>query len=177
MSNIKAKIPELSICILTYNRENYLKNLLDFVKNEYLKLPDKSNVEIIITDNCSTDDSKKNIENFIKSNNLIEWKYNRNETNLGSLGNLLKAEELSTGKYLWWWGDDDRYKPGIMSAVLKHTESNPDYILLNHSASREPWDCQYFKSALDNSKELNLSILDIIKNSPGTGHRTKRSMA
>lgn len=46
--------PELSICILTYNRKNHLKRILNFAKNEYLNLTDKSKVEIIISDNCSS---------------------------------------------------------------------------------------------------------------------------
>lgn len=165
--NQNTMIPELSICILTYNREKHLKNILSFARNEYNNLRDKLKVEIIISDNCSTDGSKEIIEEFINKNELFEWRYNRNRKNLGLIGNLLKGEELATGKYLWWWGDDDRYKPGIISAVLDHIESNPDYILLNHSASREPWDCHYFPSGLDLIKKLDLSIVDIIKYSPG----------
>lgn len=159
--------PELSICILTYNRKNHLKRILNFAKNEYLNLTDKSKVEIIISDNCSSDGTKEIIDDFLKKEGLSDWKYNRNNENIGLIGNLLKAEELAAGKYLWWWGDDDRYKPGIMQAVLEHIESNPDYILLNHSASREPWDCHHFSSGLDLIKKQNLSILDIIRYSPG----------
>lgn len=157
----------LTICLLTYNRENHLRNVLEFLKEEYNSLENKSSVEIIISDNHSTDGTESFIKNFIKDNQLGDWLYNRNTENIGSIRNLLKGESLASGKYFWWWGDDDRYKPGILSTVLKHIASNPDYILLNHSASKEPWDCRYFSSAFDNIKKTNLRILDIIKSSPG----------
>lgn len=58
--------PLLSICIPTYNRSQYLKETIDsIIGQEEFK---SENVEIVISDNCSTDDTeivcKKYIEQY-----------------------------------------------------------------------------------------------------------------
>ena len=155
--------PKLSICILTYNRKEKLQNTLSILKEEYSKLQNKEDIEILISDNHSTDGTKECIEKFILENNLKEWRFNRNNENIGLIGNLLKTEKLSTGKYLWWWGDDDYYLPGILSTVLNHISKCPDYILLNHSAfGAVPGVNLGFESALGPCTESPLKIEKVL---------------
>lgn len=88
----------LSVCIPTYNRCHSLEKQLDYFKEENL-----SNVEVIISDNCSTDGT---IE-FLQSYTKYDWlKVNINDTNIGADGNINKLLELANGKYVLFLGDD-----------------------------------------------------------------------
>lgn len=70
--------PLLSICIPTYNRAQYLKNTLESIVSQ--KEFNSSNVEIVISDNASTDNTEKIVKEFIgKYENIF---YYKNEINI-----------------------------------------------------------------------------------------------
>lgn len=81
----------LSICIPTYNRVcktlALVRNLLSYLG---------SDIEIVVLDNCSTDDTQ-NILSKIKDERFV---YFRNDVNIGSMPNLLKSLTLGSGEYL-----------------------------------------------------------------------------
>lgn len=71
-------IPLVSICIPTYNRGRYLeRSLLAYEKmQEFVE----KKIEIVISDNASTDDTRERIEPFVrKYSNVV---YHRNEKNI-----------------------------------------------------------------------------------------------
>lgn len=70
--------PLLSICIPTYNRSTYLKKTLDSIVSQADFNTD--DVEIVISDNCSTDDTPEIIKDFtIRYENIH---YFRNDKNI-----------------------------------------------------------------------------------------------
>jgi len=92
----------LTIAIPTYNRAIYLNNQL---KSLIKQVEDFTDIEILICDNCSTDNTKYIVENYIKFNkNVI---YFRQEQNIGLDGNVLSCYENANGKYVWYLSDDD----------------------------------------------------------------------
>lgn len=93
----------LSICIPTFNRRNYLEKAVESVLKIY-----NPEIEIIISDNCSEDDTKDYCENLIKQYPFI--KYNRNKENLGPDRNFLTLFQLATGKYVQILSDDDEVR-------------------------------------------------------------------
>lgn len=79
----------LSICIATYNRE---KEVEECVRN-CLEVVDKY-TEVIVCDNCSTDNTKERLERIVDS----RFKYYRNEKNIG-YSNILKVLMYATSRY------------------------------------------------------------------------------
>ena len=76
------KSPLLSICIPTYNRGNYLRKCLQSIEIQLDKKPHLQNlVEIVISDNHSTDTTKEVVNEFIPKFSHI--KYVVNEKNVG----------------------------------------------------------------------------------------------
>lgn len=128
-SEIKCKL--LSIYIPTYNREKYISRQLRFLLEEF-KYINQEQIEVIINDNCSTDNTKAVVEQVIKGTNII---YHRNGSNLGIGGNMYAAAQYATGKYLWIIGDDDILLPGIVKRVVTVLDSNKNigYMFLNYA--------------------------------------------
>lgn len=127
---------KLTIAIPTYNRSAKLISLLIFLDKEIHQLDDQhiSEIEVLISDNCSNDDTEKCVTDYLRHfSSEYSIKYNRNKTNLGIEGNYKTLAELAIGKYFWVLGDDDIYIEGIVARVFE--EVNKDYysyIFLNH---------------------------------------------
>jgi abequosyltransferase len=121
--------PLLSICIPTYNRSKYLKECLDSLVNqvEYNNI----DVEIIVSDNNSTDATQSIVSEFEGRLNI---KYSKNTANFGSARNILLAvEEKAEGEFCWVIGDDDLVKQqGVKEIVSKIKKNNAlDFFYVN----------------------------------------------
>ena len=123
--------PILSICIPTFNRSEFLKDCLKSITTQVSSIND--DVEIVVSDNASTDDTMKIVEEAKK---LCHIRYIRNHSNIGAARNILKmVRENAEGDFCWILGDDDLIKPGgvlsIFNAVKEH--SDLDYFYVNYS--------------------------------------------
>ena len=105
----------LSICIPTYNRVKFLKVCLQNLLPQII--PYKDEVEVIVIDNCSIDETQQLVNDFIKEYSFI--KYYRNVKNLGYTGNQIKAYTLSNGFYTAFLSDDDVYLDTLLNKLLK----------------------------------------------------------
>ncbi len=113
--------PFLSICIPTYNRVTCLEQCLDSIVDQFTDLDVRGLVEIAISDNNSTDGTAELVGKFqTKYPNIL---YKRNSENLGVDRNILQAVEMSHGKYVWLFGDDDALFPGSLKYLLKEIDT------------------------------------------------------
>lgn len=118
---------KLSICIPTYNRSSYLKRFLEKLYSEIAKFSLHERVEVIVSDNSSSDDTPDIVQSFVKKG-LI---YSRNENNIGPDANFLKLFEMSTGEYIWLPGDDDLFTDDFLPYILQTAEKEKfDYFYL-----------------------------------------------
>ena len=99
----------VSIFIPTFNRSKLLKNSLKSALNQ-----DYSNLEIIVSDNASTDNTEELIRSF-KEPNIF---YSRNSRNIGLINNWQKALELCNGEYFLALSDDDILKFNAISTLI-----------------------------------------------------------
>ena len=109
--------PKVSVCIPTYNRANYVGEAIKSVLNQTLK-----DLELIIVDDASTDNSIEVIEKF-KDPRI---KFYKNEKNLGMVGNWNKAVSLASGKYITILHSDDKYLPQFLAAESKLLDRDPE---------------------------------------------------
>jgi glycosyltransferase involved in cell wall biosynthesis len=92
--------PLVSIALCTYNGENFLAEQLDsLVKQTY------PNLEIIVTDDRSTDGTYAVLTNYAQQYSFV--KIFKNEYNLGHTKNFEKAISLCTGDYIELADQDD----------------------------------------------------------------------
>ncbi|MDR0953726.1 MAG: glycosyltransferase family 2 protein [Elusimicrobiota bacterium] len=116
-------MPRLSICIPTYNRAAFLAKLLSITFRKNFR-----DVEVVISDNNSTDDTAAIVKKFQKRYaNIV---YSKNPTNIGFDANLLKVVSLASGDYCWVLGDDDVLYSHAIATALGYTRSGDDCYLI-----------------------------------------------
>lgn len=115
---------------------------------EEVKNVPASDIEVIVSDNCSTDNTQTVLKEYVQDKGSI--RYNRNSDNLGLIGNLHKLVELAHGQYVWFMGDDDIYHQGLIERVTsKLKEGHFSYLFINHCAYKDnPSDGTGFSSAI-----------------------------
>ncbi len=109
----------LSICIPTYNRASTLEQTLRNI-TENPEIDDR--VEIIVSDNASTDHTRQVVTQFPKV------KYYCNDENIKDL-NFSKVLSYASGEYIKLTNDTTFYKPQAITTILglieKHKETKP----------------------------------------------------
>lgn len=109
----------VSICIPTYNGSKYIKATIDSVLAQTYK-----SIEIIVTDDCSEDDTVKIIKD-----NYPEVKLTINEKHLGLTGNWNQSVSLATGAYIKLMGQDDILAPNAIELQVKSIEKEVNVVL------------------------------------------------
>lgn len=112
--------PLVSVIIPTYNRPEYLKEAIkSAVQQKY------RNIEIIVSDNCSTKSPQAIVESF-QDSRIRFW---RNATNLGMFANTMNALKMARGKYVACLYDDDMWNEDFLEKLVPPLEANPDLAL------------------------------------------------
>jgi len=123
---------KLSICIPTYNRQNFLARLLDNCIKETTGI--ENLVEVCVSDNGSTDETEKILKAYSKKSRLI--RYRRNKKNLGFESNLVSVLSMAKGEYCWIMGDDDIFLKDSIKEILSIIDlKNPDFIISEFKSS------------------------------------------
>jgi len=115
--------PLLTIGIPTWNRADYLRRNLTQLYSEVQSI-NPSLVEIIVSDNCSSDHTPKVVEELQEKGLIID--YIRNNSNVGWALNFIQCFERARGKYVLLLGDDDLLIDGALSYII-NLIANKDY--------------------------------------------------
>lgn len=108
----------MSLCVPTRNRATRLRESL-----ENLREQDYSPIEIVISDNCSEDDTEQVCREAIRQDPRI--RYFRQERNIGLHRNHNFCLDVSRGDLLCICHDHDRRDPRIISEYVSFLEANP----------------------------------------------------
>lgn len=103
----------LSFCIPTYNRKNQLVELI----NDILSI-DRSNIEVVITDNCSTDNTLSALSR-IKD---VRLRVCLNQKPLPAFQNMIQAIFNGRGKYIFYCNDREIVYPDKMESFIAFLE-------------------------------------------------------
>lgn len=107
--------PLVSIVIPAYNGNAFLQEAIASALSQSHR-----NIEIIVGDDCSQEDTKAVTERFDDSRII----YYRNEANLGLTSNLNKAIQVSRGEYICWLNQDDVFYPRKLELQLRELSQN-----------------------------------------------------
>lgn len=109
---MKKSAPEVSIIIPIYNAENYLKRSIDSVRNQTIH-----NIEIILIDDGSTDESGKMCDHYqiIDSRIVVIHKKNEGQYHARRLG-----VEIARAEYVGFVDADDWIEPDMYEVLLEY---------------------------------------------------------
>ena len=115
-------IPVVTLGLPVYNGEIYLdKTIKCVLKQTY------SNLELIIVDNASTDNTERICRKYAAIDSRI--KYFKNSINIGVSANHNRVVELSHSKYFKWIAHDDMFSEDFVEKCVDVLESDPSIIL------------------------------------------------
>ena len=110
-------IKKLSIIIPAYNEGKTIHLLLEKIKT--VQLPNNIEKEIIIINDCSKDDTKGAVQNFIHINYQLNIQYFEHENNKGKGSAIHTGIKKATGEYLIIQDADLEYDPHEYVDLLK----------------------------------------------------------
>jgi glycosyltransferase involved in cell wall biosynthesis len=117
-----AELPLVSVGLPTFNRSRSLKRAIESVR-----VQDYPNLELVISDNASTDESRVVCEEYAASDKRI--RYLRQPVNVGAHANFLTVLQESRGRYFMWLGDDDWLSASYLSRCASVLSTQPDVSL------------------------------------------------
>jgi glycosyltransferase involved in cell wall biosynthesis len=109
--------PLVSIALCTYNGTKFIRKQLDSILDQTHK-----NLEIVVVDDCSTDDTYKIISDYAEKDNRLRCY--KNEVNQGYNKNFEKAISFTTGNYIAISDQDDIWMPHKITSLLERMGDN-----------------------------------------------------
>jgi glycosyltransferase involved in cell wall biosynthesis len=108
--------PLVSVCIPTYNAEKTVVDTVQSILNQTYQ-----NLEIIVVDNASTDNTLAILQQF-KDQRI---KIYTNSKNIGGERNWSRCIGLTSGEYIAIFHADDLYKPDMVKKQVQAFQDNP----------------------------------------------------
>jgi len=141
-------LKKITIAIPTYNGARTIERTIDSIFNQVFSTDD---VDIIICDNCSTDNTSELIKPFDSRITIF-----KNESNLGGDRNFQLCVERSDSEYVWIVGDDDVLKENSIAEVLTKIRTDTyACIFVNYSL----YDIKLQKEILQKVVPINQDIV------------------
>lgn len=126
--NMKNQDIQVSVCVVTYNQEEYIAECLDSLVSQ------KTNFkfEIIVGEDCSKDSTRVIVQKYVDQypELVIPLFY---EKNVGAVENLRQTYLKAKGKYIAHIDGDDLALPNKLQKQFDVLEKNPDCVICAHS--------------------------------------------
>lgn len=107
---------KVSVVITSYNYDKYIKDAIESILNQSY-----SDFELVIIDDCSTDNSVEIIKQFEDE----RIKFIQNEENLGLKSSMQKAISYCSGEWIAFLESDDLWLPDTLEKRLACAEKYP----------------------------------------------------
>ena len=111
--------PLVSIGMPIYNEERFLDRAL-----ESLRRQDYPNIEILISDNASTDATGEIAQRIAETDSRIS--YESTGENIGVAANFRRVQDKARGKYFMWAAGHDEWSEDLVSQSVTVLEQQPN---------------------------------------------------
>ncbi len=118
MVELSMKPVKVSVCIPTYNYGRFIGDAIDSVLSQTF-----TDFELIVVDNCSTDNTREIVEKYVALDKRI--KYIRNDENIGMVQNWNRCIQYAAGEYIKILCADDVLKPTSLEKSVRILDNFP----------------------------------------------------
>lgn len=105
-----------------FNEDAFLRSALDS-----LLAQDYANFEIVISDNCSTDQTSQICLDYAEK--FVQVKYKRLPENIGAAANFRLLQETIDGKYFMWAAGHDLWSENLISKCVERLEESESAVI------------------------------------------------
>jgi len=154
MSTLKPS-PKASIWVIAYNHEKFIAQALESILVQDVNF----DYEIVIGEDCSTDNTRKIIQAYeAKYPAIVKPLYH--EKNVGLHQNAVKTLEACSGKYIALLeGDDYWTDPYKFQKQVDFLEANEQYSFCCHATAEVNENTEVFKIASRDITDISLSYV------------------
>ena len=117
-----SEYPLVTVGLPVFNGAAHLQITIDAILKQSYK-----NIELIICDNASTDETVKIAAQSASLDNRV--KFIKNERNIGIFNNFSRVLREASGEYFMWAAYDDLHSPDFIEECLIHLVANPKAVL------------------------------------------------
>ena len=118
---VPAPQPKVSVCVITYNQERYIRECLQSLVTQRTDFP----FEIIVGDDCSTDGTRAIVQEFVDRHpGLVRPLFQ--PSNTGGSRNNLEVHAAARGEYVAHVDGDDYALPGKLQAQTDILDKDAD---------------------------------------------------
>jgi glycosyltransferase involved in cell wall biosynthesis len=118
---------KLSVTVITYNQENFIRETLDSILAQELNVP----FEIVIGDDASTDKTPEILKEYTQQYPEIIKPIYR-EKNLGHTGNYIETSREARGEYIAHLDGDDLMLPTKLQKQVDFLDKHPECAMVHH---------------------------------------------
>lgn len=114
------KLPMISFVVTSFNYGKFILTTLESIKAQTYK-----NFEIIIVDDCSSDNSCEIIEDFISYNQDLKITLIKHEKNMGQFASMITGLKAAQGEFISFIDSDDVLTPQYAKCHIRvHLETS-----------------------------------------------------
>lgn len=111
-------LPKISVVIPSFNKARFIEESIRSVWAQHYP-----SYEIIVFDNCSTDNTREILSGYPEVDLVIESDHGQSDA-------LNKGFRRARGDIIAWLNADDYFLPGVFERVVEHLEAHPETDML-----------------------------------------------
>lgn len=116
---------KVSVCIITYNHQDFIKDAIESSLNQKCNFP----FEVIVIEDCSTDNTRKKIKEIEKKDNFRVF---FREKNSGVMANYELAFKEARGEYIAFLDGDDMMLDGKLERQARELDKDSSLAICSH---------------------------------------------
>lgn len=115
--------PLVSVIIITYNSSSFVLETLESIKKQTYR-----NIELVVSDDCSTDGTVAVVEEWLNANSkyFTKTKLVAADKNEGISANCNKGVRSTSGEWIKLLAGDDKLEPFAIEQYINFVNDNPE---------------------------------------------------